>query len=203
MKKFKIVLLVTVAIIGFSLALSWATVGEASQTETERFTVKVIGALTEPPAGFCPVGPNLFGFRGDVFEHDADPEVHNPIGTYDACVQSFTGNPFAGGGTAQLKARFTLSEGTISVTCTCYPTISAKFPEVAGNVLLSFTSGVGSVTDADGEYAGATGTVIANGESELAPDPTSLIGLRPVRERAFFFLNLELNDEGGDDEDDD
>ena len=202
MKKYKFVLFVTVALVGSILALSGANVGEArdSKKESEKFTLKVIGALGDPPSSFCPVGPNLFGFSGDVFEHDGDPEVDDPIGTYDACVQSFTGNPFAGGGTAQLKARFTLSKGTISVTCTCYPTISAKPPEIDGNVLLSFTSGVGSVTDGDGKYTGATGTIIGNGESELTPDSTSPIGFKPVRERAFFFLNVELDDERKDDD---
>lgn len=197
-KKYKSVLFVAVALVGSILALSWATVGEARNSERDKFTLKVIGALSDPPSSFCPVGPNLFGFRGDVFDDDGDPDVDDPIGTYDACVQSFTGNPFAGGGTAQLKARFTLPDGAISVTCTCYPTISAKLPEIDGNVLLSFTSGVGSVTSGNGRYAGATGTVIGAGESELTPDSTSPIGFRPVRERAFFYLNLELDDENDD-----
>ncbi|MDP6496023.1 MAG: hypothetical protein QGI09_11575 [Dehalococcoidia bacterium] len=198
MKKYRFILLVAVALVGLTPGLPWGTVGEAggSKTKSEKFTVKVIGPLVDPPSSFCPVGPNLFGFSGDVFKEDDDPQVDDPIGTYDACVQSFTGNPFAGGGKAELKARFILADGTISVTCTCYPTISAKPPEVDGNVLLSFTSGVGSITDADGISSGATSasTIIGNGESELAPDPTSPIGLKPVRERAFFFINLQLDD---------
>lgn len=96
-----------------------------------------------------------------------------------------------------MKARFVLDDGTISVTCTCYPTLSAKAPEVDGNVLFSFTSGVGSITGADGAYSGATSasTVIGAGESELAFDSTSPIGLIPVRERAFFYLNLQFDED--------
>lgn len=183
------------AVIGSALALSLGTVGQAASPEREKFTVKVIGTLTAAPSSFCPLDANLFGFSGDVFSGDDDPSVDDPIGTYDACVQSFTGNPFDGGGTAQLKTRFIFADGTISATCICYPTISAKPPEVAGNVLLSFTSGVGTITGGDGIYEGVTGTVFGNGESELAPDPTSAIGLTPVRERAFFFLNLERDEE--------
>ncbi len=195
MKKFKFILIVAVALFGLTLILSWVSVGEAKSSKPDKFTLKVIGPLGNPPPIFCPVGPNLFGFSGDVFREDDDPEVDDPIGTYDACVQSFTGNPFQGGGKAQ--ARFTFADGTISVTCTCYPTISAKPPEIEGNVLLSFTSGVGSIIDADGVYAGVTSasTIIGNGESELTPDPTSPIGLRPVREQAFFFLNLQRDDD--------
>ena len=64
---------------------------------------------------------------------------------------------------------------------------------------------MGNVTGGDGKYAGATSTAIGNGESELAPDSTSSIGFKPVRERALFFLNLELDrerddDQGGDDD---
>ena len=102
-----------------------------------------------------------------MFKGDDDPEVDDPIGTYEACVQEFGDDIFNGGGLVQLKARFIFDDGTISVTCTCYPTISAKPPEVNGNVLLCFTSGAGSITDTDGVYTGAStsaSTIIGNGE---------------------------------------
>jgi hypothetical protein len=201
-KSFKLILIVAFAIVGMTIALTWGTVGEAGGAKSQKpdggsdkFMLKVIGQLGVPPEAFCPSETNLFGFSGDVFAEDDDPVADDPIGIYDACVQSFTGNPFEGGGTAQLNARFVLDDGTISVTCTCYPTLSAKAPEVDGNVLFSFTSGVGSITGADGAYADATSasTVIGAGESEIAFDPASPIGMRPVRERAFFYLNLQLD----------
>lgn len=207
MNNFKLILVVAFAIVGMTIALTWGTVGEAGGAKsnkpdnagpsTEKFMLKVIGQLGVPPEVFCPTDTNLFGFSGDVFGEDDDPITDDPIGVYDACVQSFTGNPFDGGGTAQLKARFVLDDGTISVTCTCYPTLSAKAPEVTGNVLFSFTSGEGSVTGADGAYAGATSesTVIGAGESELAFDSASPIGMVPVRERAFFYLNLQFDED--------
>ena len=187
-----------------TIALSWGAVGEAGGTKSqkpepssEKFMLKVIGQLAAAREAFCPADTNLFGFSGDVFGEDDDPVADDPIGVYDACVQSFTCNPFDGGGTAQLNARFVLDDGTISVTCTCYPTLSAKAPEVDGNVLFSFTSGVGSITGADGAYTGATSesSVIGAGESELAFDSASPIGMIPVRERAFFYLNLQFDED--------
>ena len=43
---------------------------EAKGPKHEKFTVKVIGPLGDPPSSFCPVGPNLFGFSGDVFREE-------------------------------------------------------------------------------------------------------------------------------------